>query len=79
MYFSGMSVRRIAEHYSTRGIYIDPSAIYRWVQRYSRVAAKFMDSLTPDTGDTFRADEVWVNVEGKKHYLFASMDDDTRY
>lgn len=79
MYFSGMSVRKISEFYATKGIKVDSSAIYRWVQRYSRVAAKYMDSLKPAVGGKFRADEVWVKVDGKKKYLFASMDDETRY
>ena len=26
-----------------------------------------------------RADEVWIKVAGKQKYLFASMDDQTRY
>ena len=26
-----------------------------------------------------RADEVWIKVNGRQNYLFASMDDDTRY
>ena len=39
----------------------------------------FTDSLKPSVGNWYRADEVWVKVNGKKHYLFAAMDDDTRY
>ncbi len=79
MYHSGLSVRAISAQFASRDITIDPATIYRWVQRYSKVAAKYTDSLTPDVGDKFRADEVYVNVDGKKMYLFASMDDDTRY
>ncbi len=26
-----------------------------------------------------RADEVWIKVNGEQKYLFASMDDDSRY
>ena len=28
-------------------------------------------------GDWFRADEVWIKINGKQNYLFASMDDNT--
>ena len=35
--------------------------------------------IVPRVGDWFRADEVWVKVAGEQKYLFASMDDDTRY
>ena len=78
-YYSGMSVRAISEAFEAKGVSVSHVAVYKWIQRYSRVAAKYMDSLTPEVGDKFRADEVWVNVEGKKKYLFASMDDETRY
>ena len=79
MYFSGMSERKISEFFEAKGLKIDHSAIHRWIERYVRVSAKYMDSIKPHVGNTFRADEVWVNVEGKKKYLFASMDDETRF
>jgi transposase-like protein len=30
-------------------------------------------------GDTWRADEVWVKVKGDLKYVFALMDDETRF
>ena len=79
LYFSGMSSRAISDLFETRGIDIDDSAIRRWIERYSRIAGLYTDSLTPEVGNWYRADEVWVKIKGKKHYLFATMDDDTRY
>ena len=79
LYYSGMSSYAIADLFETRGIDVDDSAIRRWVHRYSKVAHLFTDSITPDVGKWYRGDEVWVKVDGKKHYLFATMDDDTRY
>ncbi len=40
---------------------------------------KYLDKITPQVGDTWRADEVWVKVKGDKKYLFALMDDETRF
>ena len=74
-----MSSRAIADLFKARGIDVDDSAIRRWVERYSKIASLYTDSLTPDVGKWYRADEVWVKVNGKQCYLFASMDDDTRY
>lgn len=79
MYFSGMSVRSITALFETRGIDVDPSAIYRWIERYGQVADKKMETLHPGVGRTWRADEIYVKIGGKMNYLFASMDDDTRY
>ena len=38
-----------------------------------------LDSIVPQVGDTWRADEVHVKVKGDKKYLFALMDDETRF
>ena len=79
LYYSGMSSYGIADLFKTRGIDVDDSTVRRWVDRYAKVASLYTDSITPDVGKWYRADEVWVKVDGKKHYLFATMDDDTRY
>ena len=39
----------------------------------------YIESLNPNVGDTWRADEVYVKVKGNMKYLFALMDDETRY
>ena len=79
LHFSGMSSRAIADLFEARGIDVSGSAIWRWIERYSRITGLYTDSLTPAVGKWFRADEVWVKIRGKKYYLFATMDDDTRY
>lgn len=40
---------------------------------------KYMDNLTPDVGNTWGADEVWVKFNRDMKYLFALIDDQTRY
>lgn len=79
LYFSGMSSHAIANAFEARGIDITSSAIRKWVERYSKIATLYTESLTPDVGKWYRADEIRVKVDGKQRYLFASMDDDARY
>ena len=79
LYFSGMSSYAVADVLEARGIDVTSSAVRKWVERYSKIAALYTDSITPDVGKWYRADEVWVKVDGRQCYLFASMDDDTRY
>ena len=79
LYYSGMSSYQVADLFEARGIDVDDSTIRRWVDRYSKIASLFTDSLNPEVGNWYRGDEVWVKIDGKKHYLFATMDDDTRY
>ena len=79
MYFSGMSVRDIANHHEMMGIEVSHMTRYRWVSEYSRMTTTYLNGIVPRVGNWFRADEVWVKINGKQCYLFASIDDDTSY
>lgn len=79
MYYSGMSVRDIENHYEMLGIDVDHSSIYDWICKYSTIVSEYLNEIVPRTGNWVRADEVWIKVAGEQKYLFASMDDDTRY
>ena len=39
----------------------------------------YVDKIGPNVGDVWRADEVWIKVKGNLKYLFALIDDETRY
>ena len=81
MYFTGMSVRDIANHYEMMGIKISHMAVYNWISKYSKMVEKYLKEIIPRTSNRtwIRADEVWLKVAGDKKYLFASIDDQTRY
>ena len=79
MYYTGMSVRDIADHYEMMGTDVTFKTIYNWIDEYSRITSKYLNRIVPRVGGWFRADEVWVKINGRQCYLFASMDDDTRY
>jgi transposase-like protein len=40
---------------------------------------KYLEKITPQVGDTWRADEVFLKVHGNLKYLYALMDDQTRF
>ncbi len=79
MYYSGMSTRDISNHYEMMGIDVSDVTVYNWIEKYSKMTSAYLNGIVPRVGDWFRADEVWVKINGKQNYLFASMDDDTRY
>ena len=81
MYYAGMSVRDIANHYEMLGIDVSHKTVYNWVSDYSRTISNYINEIVPRTNNRtmVRADEIWVKISGKQKYLFASMDDDTRY
>jgi putative transposase len=39
----------------------------------------YLERSTPNVGDAWRADELYVKVRGNPKYLFALMDDQTRF
>ena len=79
MYYKGMSVRDIADCFEQEEIEVNYSNVYRWIEKYSTMVSSYLNGIVPRVGDWFRADEVWIKVAGEQKYLFASMDDDTRY
>jgi transposase-like protein len=40
---------------------------------------KYLDQVTPQLSDVWRADELYVKIKGDMKYLFALMDDETRF
>ena len=81
MYFSGMSVRDISNHYEMMGTDVSFKTVYNWVAKYSKMTSDYLNEIIPRTNSRtmVRADEMWIKIKGKQVYLFASMDDDTRY
>ena len=79
MYYTGMSVRDIANHYEMKGIDVNLSTVYRWVSQYSSMSDQFLNTIIPRVGNWYRADEIYIKVGGEQRYLFNSMDDDTRF
>ena len=79
MYFSGMSVRKIVDHYNMLGTTVSYQTVYNWIVKYSKLISEYLKNITPRLSNWFRADEVWLNIKGKQNYQFASICDDTRF
>ena len=39
----------------------------------------YLDKITPQVGDTWRADDVFVKIRGELKYVFSLMDSETRF
>lgn len=79
LYFSGESLRHTKESLKLLGVYVSHQTIHNWIEKYTNLMKQYVDKLKPNVGDTWRADEVWVKFSGNMKYLFALMDDETRY
>ena len=70
-----ISYRDLEEMLLERGIEVDHSTIYRWVQYY---APKILDKLKwywkPKSGFSWRVDETYIKVKGKWAYLYRAID-----
>ncbi len=79
LYFSGQSFRNVAKSLKLIGVKVSHVSVYDWVKKYTAIMKKYVDTLKQNVGDAWRADEVWIKVSGDMKYLFALMDDETRY
>jgi IS6 family transposase len=70
----GISYRDLAEMMSERNAAVDPSTIFRWVQRYAPEIEKRVRRYRGHRSDSWRVDETYVRVGGRWKYLFRAVD-----
>ncbi|ANY83694.1 transposase (plasmid) [Microvirga ossetica] len=70
----GISYRDLAEMMSERGVSVNPSTIFRWVQRYAPELEKRVRPYQGHRSGSWRVDETYVRVGGKWKYLFRAVD-----
>ena len=69
-----LSYRQVAEMVNERGIEVDHTTIYRWVQEYSPEIDRRLRSHLHPTNDSWRVDETYILVKGKQKYLYRAVD-----
>jgi putative transposase len=79
LYFSGESLRNTQKSLRLLGVQVCHRTVYKWIRKYSELMTAYADKINPSVSDTWRADEIYVKVKGTPKYLFALMDDETRY
>ncbi len=79
LYFSGESLRNTQKSLRLLGVKISHKTVYMWIKKYIRLMEEYVMKLKIDVSDTWRADELWVKINGDMKYVFALMDDETRY
>jgi len=79
LYFSGESLRNTMKSLKLLGVEVSHQTVYNWIRKYVSLMKDYVESIVPNVSDTWRADELWVKVKGDMKYLFALMDDETRF
>ncbi len=70
----GITYRDLAEMMQERGVEVDASTIFRWVQHYAPELEKRIRWYQGYRSSSWRVDETYVKVGGEWKYLFRAVD-----
>jgi transposase-like protein len=82
LYFKSTSLRKIVDHidqfYDCK---IHHTTILFWVKKYGKIISDYAETLTPQLGNMWHADEMMLKIKKRDEYvwLWNVMDGDTRY
>jgi transposase-like protein len=79
LYFTGESLRNVKRFLELQGIKISHVAVYKWIGKYVSLMEKYVEQIRPNVGNAWRTDELYLKVRGNMKYLYALMDDETRF
>jgi transposase-like protein len=79
LYFSGESLRNTMKSLRLLGVEVSHKTVYMWIKKYVKLMQDYVEKIVPNVSDTWRADELYVKIKGDMKYLFALMDDETRF
>lgn len=69
-----LSYRQLEEMLQERGLAVDHTTMYRWVQRYAPELDRRCRSHLKTTTDSWRVDETYIKVKGTWMYLYRAVD-----
>jgi transposase, IS6 family len=69
-----LSYRDLEEMMRERGLSLDHTTIYRWVQAYAPELEKRIRPYLRPTNDSYRVDETYVKIKGAWKYLYRAVD-----
>lgn len=79
LYFTGESFRNVQKFLRLQGVNVSHMAVYKWINKYVALMVKYLEQIKPNVSGIWRTDELYLKVKGNTKYLFALMDDETRF
>src|SRR5271155_5720912 len=69
-----LAYEHVAELLADRGLEVDASCVWRWVQVYSPELNKRCQPHLKRTNKSYRVDETYIKVKGQDKYLYRAVD-----
>jgi transposase, IS6 family len=69
-----LSYRDVEELLRERGVNVDHTTVFRWVQRYAPELDKRCRPSLRATNDSYRVDETYIKIQKQWHYLYRAVD-----
>src|ERR1700693_4579447 len=69
-----LSYEHVTELVAERGVEVDASCIWRWVQAYAAELSKRCRPHLKPTSKSYRIDETCIKVKGQNKYLYRALD-----
>ncbi len=77
LYFRfALSYRDVEEMMTARGIAVTYETIRQWCQKFGQVYANELRRCRSQPGDKWHLDEVFLTINGQRHYLWRAVDQD---
>jgi len=72
-----LSYRNLEEMRAERGVDVDHSSVYRWVQKFTpQLEAVFRKGNKWPVGNRWRVDETYIKIKSQWKYLYRAVDRD---
>jgi transposase, IS6 family len=69
-----LSYREVEELMQERGVSVDHTTVFRWVQRYAPELDKRCRPHLTETNDSYRVDETYIKIKKQWYYLYRAVD-----
>lgn len=79
LYFSGESFRNVQKFLKLQGLQVSHTTVYSWIKKYIGLMQNYLEKIVPNVSDNWRTDELYLKIKGDTRYLYAMMDDETRF
>ncbi len=71
-----LSFREVEEPLAERGIIVTYETVRQWCQKFGPAYTRTLKQRRGRLGDTWHIDEVFVTIQGARHYLWRAVDQD---